>query len=575
MRKIKIISVTALLLFSVSVFAQKYVQVWGDEFNTPGLPDSTKWDYEIGKIRNNELQYYTYKRPENARIEDTVLVIEAHKESFFDAAYTSASIISRGIGDWRYGKIEIRAKVAGGKGTWPALWMLPTNSEYGSWPKSGEIDIMEYIGVEPQNFYFTTHFEGIDKPAGQHGSSGSGPVRVVRNPWEEFVKFTLIWTPEKIEWYANDIKRHEYKKPADDYRVWPFDWEFYLILNLAYGGTWGGYDGVDDSKLPHKFFIDYVRVYQLQDTESPFDLNILPAKHGKVEVSPKLDFYPENTEVTLTAIPDSGYSFKAWEYQSGANPLIFNINKNTTIIPVFYNANELLTNGEFNKNSKPWSFYVYDNQNTSYTTSVADSIFIINILKSTGTDWHFGFQETGLSMKKADYKLTFDAWAEQPKQLLITVAKNYVNWGSYIDKNVSITAERKSFEITLNMPVSDENIRLYFGIGRFTGKFYIDNISLTQIQDDPSTANNDIAIDKFDVLIYPNPSTGSFTVQLSIQNEVVQYTLELLSFDGKLLFQTDLNAFKTEINPGALKQGIYLVKIKSEDYYSVKKLVIN
>ncbi|HSH18997.1 MAG TPA: family 16 glycosylhydrolase [Draconibacterium sp.] len=567
--------IISILTISFSVSAQKYVQVWGDEFNTSGLPDSTKWSYEIGKLRNDELQFYTSKRMENARIEDTVLIIEARKELFGGAAYTSASIISRGIGDWRYGKIEISAKVPGGKGTWPALWMLPTNSEFGAWPKSGEIDIMEYIGVEPQNFYFTTHFEGINKPEGQHGSSSSGSVRVVRNPWEEFIKFTMIWTPEKIEWYANDIKRHEYKKPLDDYRVWPFDKEFYLILNLAYGGNWGGYDGVDDTMFPHKFYIDYVRVYQLQETEGPFNLNILPANYGKVDVSPKLDFYPENTEVTLTAIPDQGYSFKAWEYQSGANPYTFAINKNTTVTPVFYNSNEILSNGDFSKSSKPWNFYVYDSQNISYSTSVADSIFVIDISKSTGVDWQFGFQENGLSLKKAAYKLTFDAWADQSIQLLITVAKNYSDWGSYINKNASITTEKKSFEFTLDMPVDDDNTRLFFGIGRFVGKFNIDNISLTRIEDNPSTGNNDLAFGKSDVIIYPNPTSGSFTIQLSNLNEEIRPTLELFSFDGKLLYKKELNGFETEINPGKLKKGVYLLKIKSENYFSVKKLVIN
>src|SRR5690606_23933318 len=116
--------------------------------------------YETGKIANNELQYYTSKRMENARIEDSVLIIETRKEKYNGADYTSARIVSREIGDWQYGKVEISAKVPTGKGTWPALWMMPTYSEYGGWPKSGEIDIMEYIGVEPQNLFYTVHFEG-------------------------------------------------------------------------------------------------------------------------------------------------------------------------------------------------------------------------------------------------------------------------------------------------------------------------------------------------------------------------------------------------------------------------------
>jgi beta-glucanase (GH16 family) len=474
----------------LTLSAQKYVQVWGDEFNTPGLPDSTKWGYEVGKIRNAELQYYTSKRMENARIEDSVLIIEARKEKFSGADYTSASIISKGIGDWKYGKIEISAKVPAGKGTWPALWMLPTNSEYG-WPTSGEIDIMEYIGVEPQNLFYTCHFEGTNETG--HQSSGAKSSYIV-NPFNQFIKFTLIWTPDKIDWYANDRKYHQYIRTSNNIKLWPFNKEFYLILNLAYGGGWGGYGGVDDTKLPHKFLIDYVRVYQLQDTEGPFNLNIIPAKHGKIEVSPKLDFYPENTEVTITAIPDSGYSFKAWEYQSGANPYKFVINKNTTVTPVFYNQKELLSNGEFDKNWYPRTFHVENRQNLSYTSSIVDSTFVINITKTTGTDWHLGFQESGLSLKKANYKLTFDAWADQQKQLHITVSKNYDDWSAHILRNINITSTRKKYELILNMPVQDENVRLYFGIGRFLGKFYIDNISLMQIEEGTSTGNQEIGI---------------------------------------------------------------------------------
>ena len=264
-----------IILFPLILPAQKYVMVWNEEFNTPGLPDSTKWSYESGKIRNNELQYYTVKRLENARIEDSVLVIEARKEKYSGADYTSASIISKGIGDWKYGKIEISAKVPTGKGTWPALWMMPTNSAYGTWPHSGEIDIMEYVGFEPQYLHYTCHFEGTNGSG--HQSSGSKSASIV-NPFNKFIKFAIIWTPDKIEWYANDVKYHQYLRSSDDPRVWPFNKEFYLILNLAYGGTWGGTAGIDDTKLPHKFLIDYVRVYQLQESEGPFMLNITEAR---------------------------------------------------------------------------------------------------------------------------------------------------------------------------------------------------------------------------------------------------------------------------------------------------------
>jgi beta-glucanase (GH16 family) len=473
---IKSVCFLSVLFIPATLSAQKYVQVWGDEFDTPGLPDSTKWGYEIGKIRNNELQYYTSHREENARTEDTVLIIEARKEQFEDAEYTSASLISQGIGDWRYGKIEISAKVPTGRGTWPALWLLPTYNEYGRWPKSGEIDIMEYIGVEPQNLYYTAHFQGTDGTG--HQSSESGGIDDIKNPFDQFIKFTLIWTPEKIEWFANDIKYHEYKKPADDYRVWPFDKEFYLILNLAYGGDWGGYDGVDDSKLPHQFLIDYVRVYQLQETEPPFNLTIEPANGGIVDVFPALEFYPENTKVILTAIPDINNVFKSWKHLSGANPFTFTIRKETIISPCFIPEGELLTNGRFDQSWLPWQFYVYNDQTASYTTSIEDGVLVMDIIESPGINWYLGFHESRLSMQQGNYQLSFDAHAEQQEQLLITVSKNYSDWSAYISKYVTITTYNKKHTLNLNMPLDDENVRLFFGVGNFIGKFYIDNISL-------------------------------------------------------------------------------------------------
>jgi beta-glucanase (GH16 family) len=567
----RLIQLMILLLITLTVSAQKYVEVWGDEFNIPGLPDSTKWGYEVGKIRNAELQYYTSKRMENARIEDSVLIIEARKEKYSEADYTSASIISKGIGDWKYGKIEISAKIPAGKGTWPALWMMPTYSEYGGWPRSGEIDIMEYIGVEPQKLHYTCHFEGTNGTG--HQSSGTGST-FISNPFNQFIKYTMIWTPDKIEWYANDRKYHEYKKQTTyDHRRWPFDKEFYLILNLAYGGSWGGYAGVDDTKLPHKFLIDYVRVYQLQDSEGPFNLDIQLSPHGKVEVSPKLDFYPENTEVTLAAIPDSGYSFKAWTHQSGANPYKFVVNKNTTITPVFYNPKELLSNGEFTKSWNNWNFYVYDHQNISYSPSILDSVFVVDITKTTGTDWHLGFQESGLSLKKANYKLTFDAWADQQKQLHITVSKNYADWGAHIVRNINITSTRKKYELTLNMPVNDQNVRLFFGIGRFFGKFYIDNISLTQIE--PATGNKEISLNVNSFSIYPNPSKASFKVNASEFSTHKDLKLQILTLDGKLIYQTPLLQPETEIKLKQANAGIYIVMLKSDNQSFTKKLIVN
>ena len=138
--------------------------------------------------------------------------------------------------------------------------MMPTNDEYGGWPKSGEMDIMEYVGMKSDNLYYTAHFEGTDGK----GHQSSGTETTYPQPYNKFVNFTFFWSPTSLEWYADGVKKFTYAKSADDKRVWPYNKMFYMILNLAYGGEWGAQQGIDDTALPHQFLIDYVRVYQLK-----------------------------------------------------------------------------------------------------------------------------------------------------------------------------------------------------------------------------------------------------------------------------------------------------------------------
>lgn len=177
-------------------------------------------------------------------------------------------------------------------------------------------------------------------------------------------------------------------------------------------------------------------------------------------------------------------------------------------------------------------------------------------------------------MRKGKYKLTFEAYADQQKTLLITVSKNYSDWSEIMHKNATITTSKKSYELILDMPRDDENVRLYFGIGQFKGKFYIDNISLSRVQDTPTGIQQSM-VSKLKFLIYPNPTIGSFTIQLSSNKESMKPTLEMFSLDGKLLYQTVLTDLKTEINPGHLPPGIYFIKIKSNLGCTNKQLILN
>ncbi|MDX2108892.1 MAG: glycoside hydrolase family 16 protein [Verrucomicrobiota bacterium] len=243
-----------------TIVDNEWLLVWQDEFDIDGRPDPEKWGYEYGRVRGGELQYYTYDRAENAEVKDGNLVIRTIKESYNGSDYTSASLLSRDQGDWLYAKVEIRAKLPTGLGMWPALWLMPTESFYGPWPQSGEIDIMENVGFDPDRIHHTIHTENYNQMKGILKNSNfllTNPA-----PYEEFHTYAMEWYTNKIQMFVDGIKRFEFMKAGPNYKTWPFDRHFYIIMNSSFGGTWGGQNGVDDTVLPQEMHIDYVRVYQ-------------------------------------------------------------------------------------------------------------------------------------------------------------------------------------------------------------------------------------------------------------------------------------------------------------------------
>ena len=245
--------------------ADQWQLVWSDEFDYTGLPDSAKWSYDVGGHGwgNKELQYYTERRKENARVENGSLIIEARRDNWEGHEYTSARLVSKGKGDWTYGRIEVRAKVPSGRGTWPAIWMLPTGKDYGGWPNSGEIDIMEHVGFDPDVIHASVHTQAYHHLISTQ-KSANVKVRTARS---EFNVYSVEWTPQEIRAYVNKqhyftFKNERLTNPAADHRQWPFDKPFHLLLNIAVGGTWGGAKGVDPKIWPQRMEIDYVRVYQ-------------------------------------------------------------------------------------------------------------------------------------------------------------------------------------------------------------------------------------------------------------------------------------------------------------------------
>jgi len=236
--------------------------VWFDEFDKDGLPDPEKWGYEKGYIRNRELQYYTVSRKENAEVKDGHLVITARKDKAVidgeEREITSASVISRGKGDWQYGRIEVRAKVPQCLGTWPAIWMLPTKSKYGGWPNGGEIDILEHVGYDPDRVHFNLHTGKYNHTK----QSGRGTSVALEKPSEDFHIYAVEWFEDRIDWFLDEKKVFTIENNEPGWEAWPLDQPFYLILNFAFGGAWGAQKGVDTDALPQEFRIDYVRVFQ-------------------------------------------------------------------------------------------------------------------------------------------------------------------------------------------------------------------------------------------------------------------------------------------------------------------------
>jgi beta-glucanase (GH16 family) len=261
---------TALLCFSIlfasQVHGQSYELVWQDEFNGSQL-DLAKWEPQIGTgcpslcgWGNNELQYY---RSENATVSGGFLTITAREETFGGQDYTSARLRTKNLGDWTYGRFEMRAKMPIGQGLRPAFWMLPTDETYGDWAASGEIDITEYVGHEPDKVYGTIHYGGpwpANQSSGNSFTLGSGSFN------DDFHEFALEWDRCEMRWYVDGVlyaAQDNWSSSGGPYPA-PFDERFHLLLNVAVGGNWPGPPDMS-TVFPQEMVVDYVRVYQKPD----------------------------------------------------------------------------------------------------------------------------------------------------------------------------------------------------------------------------------------------------------------------------------------------------------------------
>jgi beta-glucanase (GH16 family) len=231
---------------------------WCDEFDSAGRPDPAKWGYDVGGHGwgNNELQFYC-DRAENARVEDGRLIIEARKQPFEGKAYTSARLVTKGKGEWQYGRIEVRAKLPSGRGTWPAIWLLPATPKL-RWPDDGEIDVMEHVGFDAGVVHASIHTKRFNHMI---GTQKTDKVKVADYA-SNFHVYAVDWSADRMDFFVDDRKFFSFARENNGEDTWPFQKKFYLILNVAVGGNWGGKQGVDDTVFPCRMEVDYVRVYR-------------------------------------------------------------------------------------------------------------------------------------------------------------------------------------------------------------------------------------------------------------------------------------------------------------------------
>jgi len=234
--------------------------VWSDEFDVNGSPDAEKWTYDLGDgcpdlcgWGNNEEQYYT-NRTENVKVEDGLLKITAIKESFEGAKYTSTRLLTQGKYEFTYGRLEVKAKLPGSGGTWPAIWMLGSNISSRDWPACGEIDIMEQTGADKEDVSSALHTPS------SFGNTMNKGNQTVKDAVDEFHVYTVEWKRKSIVFSVDGIVHYSYGPSNQTDRNWPFYADQFIILNVAMGGTLGGNvpNDFDESSME----IDYVRVYQ-------------------------------------------------------------------------------------------------------------------------------------------------------------------------------------------------------------------------------------------------------------------------------------------------------------------------
>jgi beta-glucanase (GH16 family) len=488
---IRLFSTILLFIFCQSNgITQCYNLVWEDEFNGSAL-DLTNWEYQIGGSGwgNNELQYYT--AGDNITVSAGILKITAKEDivnDYPDNAYTSSRIRSRNQGDWRYGKMEASIKLPVGQGIWSAFWMMPTESIYGGWPSSGEIDIMEYLGHQLTTTYGTCHYGNAP---GDQGSSGAWTNST--NPLSDaFHTFTVAWEPTQIRWYFDSVQFHVVNDTDADFTTfnWPFDEKFHFILNVAVGGDWpGAPDGT--TVFPQSMEVDWVRVYQeLPDVEITGNLIAQPSAVGEVYTLPNVAGAAYSWTIPAGATIVNGQNTNEitvnWGSTGGDVTAMMttacgtqNYARSVEVTP------NLWLNYDFENDLNFWSTNEFNGANANFDlvmTNVQEGTtsLCVTTLNLTANRWDIQLGRANVDLTQGeDYTISFWAKADQmgkDADLAIINASTFIY---YAGNTFLLTDSWAYYSFNLTSPVTATTL-FNFDLGDELGTFCFDDFSFAR-----------------------------------------------------------------------------------------------
>lgn len=473
------------LAFAGATYSQCWSLIFEEEFTGTSL-DLNTWEYQVGSggWGNNELQYYT--NGNNVQVSNGTLKIIAQKSG---NTYTSSRIRTINKADFRYGRIEARIKMPIGQGIWPAFWMMPTDDVYGGWPRSGEIDIVEYLGNEPNTIHGTCHYGNAYNDKGSSGSSyslASGDFHTA------FHVFSIEWEANVIRWYMDGQLYHAVSDSHPDFNnyTWPFIHDFHFILNLAVGGNWPGYPDAS-TVFPQTLEVDWVRVYQ---------------GFSAIEISGPTNLEPYTTAQTYSVADVSGASYN-WSVPAdaqiisgqGTSEIVVDLGSSAGDITVDVSSpcgvvsnsvyTDVISNQLLNYNFEEGNLYWLNNQYNGASANFnldntdapeGSTAMCVDVLNSGNNFWDIQLGRADVSLVAGErYTLSFWAKAENNGSDLDISFIHPTNYSSYIYRNITLTDTWQQYTIEFISPIT-LNVLMNFDLGDEIGETCFDDFSLAK-----------------------------------------------------------------------------------------------